>query len=704
MSLASIDETLLQENTLRAFEELRFDDAVRMLEPLAWTRQDPELLNNLGALYFQLNWSREAEAAFRQALRLEPTHPTAVLNLCEQFIHYHLPWAALRVLEAADAQAAPDEQRQAWAQEKASLKVQLSARRVSVILSEGTFQGEQLLASMMGSTDATRAAPSSSQLMTWLQGLLGQSYPLHEILVQENSALAQAIKGLPLSTEQAALFRFIAHQELPGRHTFANLALKKCTGEYLTHVTLNLQLDPTWLERALAHMLNPEVGAVGTRQVPARPDHLLERWLQAAIGREHGSRQLQNPSCLGEPGGVYRVSALKRIGGWNGRWAGLSEEVDRANRLTEAGFTLRYESSALFHSQPALTLGTALHYAWHLRCINRMDAHVYERMERTAAGLSQNSTMALRSVAAFLTAEQIELLYPSFFSYYAWILFDVQQVHTRGQLTDQELSHTVAALYLVARHHLRHSTSIPAKVVERALTDLDVLVTDMLLDSERHLLDEQAELLDTLPDHAVALDELLEGLQRLLPKAHHLYVSAFAEQRYLTSLGHGMGTLLEKSVEVFEAEAVLTEQLREGAPHVVLFNPPARGFGGTLRPEAPASRWLTPSRQKRLTARLNAAGAVVSQLDAVALKLDARVAEERLLALNPSLIVFSAQDGGLDRMIAAARRLKLVGPPQLRQVLIHAGSVAEAPLRRTYAMFDEIFAEEPGNLYLPRPS
>src|SRR5688572_19708238 len=101
MSSELVDESLLQQNIVRAFEEQRFADAARLLEPLAWIRNDPEMFNNLGALFFQLNWLQEAEAAFRRALELDPLHPTAITNLVDQFLHQGLPFSAMQVLKAA---------------------------------------------------------------------------------------------------------------------------------------------------------------------------------------------------------------------------------------------------------------------------------------------------------------------------------------------------------------------------------------------------------------------------------------------------------------------------------------------------------------------------------------------------------------------------------------------------------------------------
>lgn len=701
MSLASIDETLLQENTLRAFEELRFEDAVRMLEPMAWSRPDPELLNNLGALYFQLNWAREAEAAFQQAMKLDPGHPTAVLNLAEQYIHYNLPFAALKVLEDAQARTG----NRMWAAEIADLKRQLTTRRVAICLTPGRpFDSRS--DSHNGSRSDSQIPIDPTDLAALLQHLQALSYPLHELLVQDGTPLANALRTHFASTQLPTYLRFLPHSELPGRHTFPNTALKRCTSEYFLHLELDQLPDFTWLERTMAHMENPEVGAVGARVLSSHPNGLIERWMQAAINREHGPKQLENPPFLGEPGCVFRVSAVKRIGGWNARWNALNEELDRTSRLNEAGFVVRYEPSALVRRAGSPSLEAALREVWQLRCLNRMEAQVYERLDRTAACINQNATMALKSIAVFLSTDRIDLLYPSFLQNYAWAVFDLEQTHARGQIETATLSQTCTALLLVTRHVLRNALNIPARVVERTLADLHGLMTTALRPEEQRFLREDAPNLETLPDHVLDLDALLEALGQLLPFAAHFYVKALVEQRFLGGLGNGMGVLLEKSVERLDHEqataARLQEQHLQGQrPHYVLYNPPGnagtmsgvKDLGGQIRPGAPAVRWTAPSRLERLAEQCEAAGAVVTQLDAVALSLDGRLAEARLLGMNPDVIVYSGQEGGIERMVATARRLKLIGPPHLRQILVHAGPLADLPIRRSYAMFDEIYRE-----------
>lgn len=682
MSLASIDDSLLQENTLRAFSELRFEDAVRMLEPQVFRRPDPELFSNLGALYFQLGWAREAEAALVAALKLDPLHPTAVLNLAEHYINHQLPWAALRTLERAAQRAGAGHP---WQAELLSLRSQLLARRVSVCVVRA-FAPVQASESLQA---------RGERLQQLLHNLFDQSYPIFEILLPDEPSLREDMAALKLPEAWRQKLKLLPHAELPGRQSFANGALKRCGGEYFVQVHDQHRFEPTWLERAMMHLENPEVAAVGTRFLASEPHRLLSRWMSQVLPREQGPRQLKNPALLGDVGGVYRVSTLKRVGGWNGRWGVLHEELERGNRLMEAGFTLRYESSALVRDAQSPSLAEALAEIWRLRCLNRMEALVFDRLERTAACLEQNRTMALKSMAALLTADQVDLLYFSFLKYFAWCAFDLAQVQARAQVSEVEVSQTAAAFYLMTRHLLHETLTLPGRVIERLLVDLRELLNPLLRSEEQAVLGPEAVLLEAVEELPLSREDLLEALERTFPQASVVYLRASADERFLAALGKGMGALLERSVERLEEEEAIEQLRREKRPHYVLFNPPARGFGGgRMQGYAASARWLHPSRLDRFVAQRLSEGACVSRLDAVALKLDARLTEQTLLGLKPDVVVFSAKEGGIERIAAAARRLKLVAGADLRLVLIHGGELAELPLRRHYAMLDEIYADE----------
>jgi hypothetical protein len=57
--------------------------------------------------------------------------------------------------------------------------------------------------------------------------------------------------------------------------------------------------------------------------------------------------------------------------------------------------------------------------------------------------------------------------------------------------------------------------------------------------------------------------------------------------------------------------------------------------------------------------------------------------------------VYSAAEGGFDRIRASARRLMLLGPGKLRCVLVAAGAIVPSTAAGRFPMFDEVHPDFP---------
>src|SRR5262245_14497485 len=102
---------------------------LRRLEPEAWSSDDAGRWHELAGVYRELGWQPEAEAAWRRALRLDPTHAAALAPLVDRFLEQGLPYSAMRVLQTVATAQAPET---AWRPRLEELQARHPIRRVSV--------------------------------------------------------------------------------------------------------------------------------------------------------------------------------------------------------------------------------------------------------------------------------------------------------------------------------------------------------------------------------------------------------------------------------------------------------------------------------------------------------------------------------------------------------------------------------------------
>jgi GT2 family glycosyltransferase len=140
--------------------------------------------------------------------------------------------------------------------------------------------------------------------------------------------------------------------------TARNLGYRMSGGEVVAFIDDDAFAEPDWLERLLPFYEDPEVGAVGGRQIRGVPGEITEG--VDAIGRlqEDGTITGNFAADPGRPVDVdhllganmsFRRSALDRIGGIHDGYAGtcVREETDLCLRVAHAGYRLVFTPDAV---------------------------------------------------------------------------------------------------------------------------------------------------------------------------------------------------------------------------------------------------------------------------------------------------------------------------------------------------------------------
>jgi glycosyltransferase involved in cell wall biosynthesis len=626
--------------------------AVIDLEAQAWRGHDAYAWRQLAASYAGRGWLPEAKAAYRRALGICPDDRAALAELTDLLLTQGLPYSAQQVLRQA---AATGVEESLWKPRLAELEARWPVRRVTLV---------------------APAYRCEATLGRCLRAMEAQTYPVHERFVVDDHSpdrSAEIARGLGV--------RVVAHPENRGLAAACNTALQHCTDEFLVKLDSDIEPSPVWLERAMLAFTDPAVAGVGGRVTEHYTATVPDQWRRVFMQQHWGPERLDEPPGLFGADCVFRVEALQQVGGWNTRYRNNFEDMDLSRRLKAVGYRLIYEPLAWARHLRRDRLPDVLNNFWNWYHPTTQDQGGYDSLAHAAVVIGHNRTLVQQRLAQALGTGAAELTYPSFLLFYWLCLSDLKHLLRRDRAEMRAVLQTMLGVFLFARHELRRTAALPPAVVERALNDLKAHTRTHLAMVELGLEGDPAAFEQLSADAVVGA----------LPAADANYLHAFAAAQFARPLQPAHGVLLGVSVAALAAGE---REARDG-PRVVWFNPPVRRDTPPASEEDAAARWLTPSRIEASAERLRARGVRVQVLDAVARQLDDLEGHERLLGLEPAVVVYSLAEGGLDRVTESARRLKLLVPDCPRLVLAHAeGAIAPGDADR-YPMFDAVSAGEP---------
>jgi len=663
MKHRDVDESLIQQNVVRAFEEHRFADAVRMLEPLAWGREDPELFNNLGALYFQMDWLRLSEWAFRRTLEIEPTHQEAISNLCDQYLHQGLYYSAIRVLQDASEKRTPEV---VWQEPLEHLQQAYPVEKVTLVIHSPLMP---------------------ALLDQCLNGISEQSHPVHEVLMVH---VGEVTPALTLARDHGV--KIIPMVEPQGGPGGFNLALKHATGNYFGTVEVGTRLEPTWLERVMLQFRDATIAGVGGRLREYHSECVADRWRQRVIEQHWGPGRLSNPRALFSSNAVYRVPELRTLEGWDTHLDTHLADFDLSARLKSAGFNLVYEGAACALHMRTQAVTEVVDEAWLWNIGTKLQKGFYEDIHAAIQCLPANRGSSIKTIDTLITSLRSELLYPSFLMYFRWSLLDLDLVSRRTQGLRDAVSQTALGLFIIVRNRLAGAYKMPTVVIEQVLHDLRDLLLMLLEPNERSRMTSPESLEELAPLSLHDLDSILRAVAAVLPKANQDYLEAFDNDLVINHLGNGVGVLVALSLRHIRLGEARRDEGTQDQPVVILLNPPAaRGDQQAASGDGRADkRWLEPSRIEALGCSLEEGGARVYLIDAVQEKLDESGGLARIWSLGPDCVVFSAAEGGLERLMHFARLIKTDEEREIKTVLVNSPRLADEATRSRYPMFDLI--------------
>jgi glycosyltransferase involved in cell wall biosynthesis len=145
----------------------------------------------------------------------------------------------------------------------------------------------------------------------------------------------------------------VFHHEWKGLGPTRNLVVKNAKGDYIIWVDGDMILPKDHVKRQVEVMeKNPTVGVGKARYGFCSGKNLvglLEDMSFLAVDSKYGGKETSR--ALGTGGSIYRVEAIRQVGGFDERITGVGEDMDAEYRIRKAGWLTYMRTPALFYER-----------------------------------------------------------------------------------------------------------------------------------------------------------------------------------------------------------------------------------------------------------------------------------------------------------------------------------------------------------------
>ncbi|MFC7187956.1 glycosyltransferase [Halorubrum yunnanense] len=212
----------------------------------------------------------------------------------------------------------------------------------------------------------------------------------------------------------------IQHDENRGLAAARNTALEHTETEGLAMIDADVVVDPDWLTHLIEEISTTDAVAVAGC-VEERVDTLGDEWRAFYYSSNFGSEPRgEDLGWLIGANVLYDVDALRAVGGWDEQYRTNYEDVDLGERLTDAGYGLRYIPRARGEHNRTDTVPEAIRGKWNWAFRGRNEphsiGHLFRRLPFHAGIGARDTFLAVKDLRLRLLP--ITLVYPLFWIYY----------------------------------------------------------------------------------------------------------------------------------------------------------------------------------------------------------------------------------------------------------------------------------------------
>lgn len=187
-----------------------------------------------------------------------------------------------------------------------------------------------------------------------ISSIMGQDFPHNRIKVVfvDDGSEDGTLSTIQNSVKKMDMVTTVLHTPWAGLGNARNMVIANSEGDYILWVDGDMILSPVFLSSLVDFMeRNPKASIVKGKQALVSGGNVLAS-LEAysrAVGRmvDYQSKKGQS-KVVGTGGALYRINAVKQVGGFDSSLRGYNEDWDVELRMRKAGWTF-YTFDVFFH-------------------------------------------------------------------------------------------------------------------------------------------------------------------------------------------------------------------------------------------------------------------------------------------------------------------------------------------------------------------
>lgn len=160
----------------------------------------------------------------------------------------------------------------------------------------------------------------------------------------------------------------VYQQKWKGLGPARNVVVYNTSGDYIVWVDGDMVIPRDYVRKQVEFMeRNPAVG-IASGRTKTRPEENLVATLEVIgfLAKDFKNRGVASQKIPGTAGSIYRVKAIRHVGGFDSNIKGAGEDIDAGYRIREAGWLIYLATDAIFYAKRKETWKALLsQYFWH---------------------------------------------------------------------------------------------------------------------------------------------------------------------------------------------------------------------------------------------------------------------------------------------------------------------------------------------------